>query len=71
MARDPRLDIPAFREAHKEVCKVYREIDRSEYKRLPTLRQAAQKGDKAAQDLLGRYERAMQQCRETTTAGGR
>ncbi len=69
MAKDPRLSIPAFREAHKDVCKVYHGIDHSKFKRIPELRKAAQAGDKDAQDLLARYEAVMAKRLDSTKKG--
>ena len=63
---DRRLDNPAFRQAHKAVCHVVHEIDRTEWKRIPQLRAAAAAGEKAAKELLDRYEKAMAERRATT-----
>ena len=68
--KDLRLKIPAFREAHKVVCKVYHEIDKSAWPRLPQLRAAASAGNARAMDLLVRYERAIAARRATTKKAG-
>jgi len=63
--RDPRLDVPGFGEAHKAVCKIVHEIDKTPYRRIPQLREAAANGDARATELLGRYEDAMSRRRQT------
>ncbi|MFA5313165.1 MAG: hypothetical protein WC375_07625 [Methanomassiliicoccales archaeon] len=63
---DPRLAIPAFREAHKVVCAVVHEIDKTPYHRIPPLRAAAEQGDQEAKRLLAKYEDAMAKRRATT-----
>ncbi len=70
MPKDKRLEIPAFREAHKEVCNVYREISKSRYVRIPELRIAASSGDPEAVRLLKRYEDAIAARRATTARAG-
>ncbi len=47
MPKDKRLEIPAFREAHKVFCSVYREVYHR-YGSVPILRLAASSGDKEA-----------------------
>lgn len=65
MAKDPRLDIPEFRAAHKVLCGIVHEIDKTTYRRIPQLREAARDGDKKAAALLKRYEKALADRRAT------
>ncbi|WP_147654287.1 hypothetical protein [Methanomassiliicoccus luminyensis] len=67
--KDPRLAIPEFRAAHKVLCTVVHEIDKTPYKRIPQLREAARDGDQTAAALLARYEKALADRRATTKRG--
>ncbi|MFA5313393.1 MAG: hypothetical protein WC375_08795 [Methanomassiliicoccales archaeon] len=64
--KDPRLSIPAFREAHKVVCAVVHRIDKTKYHRIPELRAAAERKEPEAVKLLAEYEDAMAKRRATT-----
>jgi len=67
--KDPRLAIPEFRAAHRIVCDIVHEIDKTPYKRIPQLREAARDGDQTAAALLARYEKALADRRATTKRG--
>lgn len=65
--QDPRYKIQGFREAHLEVCKAYRAIDKSKWHRLRQVEQAALFDDHA-NDLMMRYYAAMAKRRKVVAA---